>query len=206
VLTIGNFSRESLTFAELVVGNLALDLLQPVVLCDDSLTSLAACSVICTLAVEKKFFEIVDRSEALPVVTDGLRCITPGALRDTSQWSDSGLQCVATMMNVDAHPAVQLCALHMIGKSVHTETNLALFSTANFIALFKTLARSPDPFVYAAVIYLMRMIHFPYPNYRALRIEGTSDYLKIPVSEWSVDMVCEWVRELLAVNIFWACT
>jgi len=206
LFTISNFSSESLTCAELVVNYRALEFLQPVVLHDDLLISLAACSVICTLAAEKKFFLIVDRCEVLPVIEDVLRIITPGTLHDMSQWSTVGIQRVAFMMSVDAHPAVQLCALHMIGKSFHMETNRVLFSTANIVNLFRTLAASPDPFVFAAAAYLMRMIHIPVPNYRATKVEGTGDKQKIPVSDWSVDMVCQWVRGLLVVDIFWACT
>ena len=193
LVTISNFSSESIACAELVVSNRALEFLQPVVLHDDLLIALAACSGICTLAVEKKFFEIVDRSEVLPVVQDVLRTITPGSLRAVSQWSASDLQSLATMMSADAHPAVQLCALHMIGKSFHMESNRTLFSTVNIVNLFRLLAASPDPFVYAATVYLMRMLHVPVPNYRASKVEGTGDKNKIPVSEWSVEMVCQWV-------------
>ena len=123
-----------------------------------------------------------------------LRTITPGSLHAMSQWSTSDLQSLANMMSPDANPAVQLCALQMIGKSFHMESNRALFSTVNIVNLFRSLAASPDPFVFAAVVYLMRMIHIPVPNYRATKVEGTGDKNKIPVSEWSVEMVCQWVR------------
>ncbi len=190
---ITNISSQNLTFAELVVRERALEFLQPVVLHDNQDIALEACGSICTLAAEKKFFELVDRSEALPVVQDVLRTITPGSLHAMSQWSSSDLQSLANMMSADAHPAVQLCALHMIGQSFHIEHNRTLFSTVNIVNLFKTLAASPDPFVFAAVVYLMRKIHIPVPNYRATKIEGTSDKNKIAVSEWSVEMVCQWV-------------
>jgi len=194
LVTISNFSSENLTCAELVVSNRALEFLQPVVLHDDLLISLAACSGICTLAAEKKFFELVDKSDALPVVLDVLRTITPGSLHAMSQWSSSDLQSLANMMSPDQNPAVQLCALHMIGKSFHMEQNRTLFSTMNMMNLFRTLSASPEPFVFAAVVYLMRMIHMPVPNYRATKVEGSSDKNKIPVSDWSVEMVCQWVR------------
>jgi len=193
LVTISNFSKV-LDFAELVVSNRALEFLQPVVLHDDLLIALAACGGICTLAAEKQFFALVDRSEALPVVLDVFRTITPGSLYAMSQWSSTDLQSLATMMSADAHPAVQLCALHNIGKSFHMESNRTLFSTVNIVNLFRTLAASPDPFVYAAVVYLMRKIHIPVPNYRAIKGEGTTDKNKIPASDWSVEMVCQWVR------------
>lgn len=193
LVTISNFSSMGLACAELVVSNRALEFLQPVVLHDDLLIALAACSGICTLAAEKKFFELVDRSEALPVVQDVLRTITPGSLHTMSQYSNSDLQSLSTMMSADAHPAVQLSALHDIGTSFHMESNRALFSTVNIVNLFRLLAASPDPFVFAATVYLMRMISIPVPNYRATKVEGTSDKNKIPVSEWSVEMVCQWV-------------
>ena len=189
-----NISCQNLTFAELVVRERALEFLQPVVLHDIQDIALEACASICTLAAEKKFFELVDRSEALPVVLDVLRTITPGTLHAMSQWSSSDLQSLANMMSPDAHPAVQLCALQMIAQSFHIEQNRALFSTVNIVNLFRSLAASPDPFVFAAVVYLMRMIHIPVPNYRATKVEGTGDKNKIPVSEWSVEMVCQWVR------------
>jgi hypothetical protein len=126
LVTISNISSVS-DFAELVVSNRALEFLQPVVLHDDLLIALAACGGICTLAAEKKFFALVDRSEALPVVLDVLRTITPGSLYAMSQWSSTDLQSLATMMSADAHPAVQLCALHNIGKSFHMEANRTLF-------------------------------------------------------------------------------
>jgi hypothetical protein len=97
------------------------------------------------------------------------------------------------MMSPDAHPAVQLCALHNIGKSFHIEQNRLMFSTMNFVNQFRYLASSPDPFVYASVLYLMRMIQLPLPNYRVSKVEGSGDKNKIPVSEWSVEMVCQWV-------------
>jgi hypothetical protein len=196
LVTISNFASESLDCANLVVQNRALEFLQPIVVHDDLLIALSACSGICTLAAEKKFFEIVDRSDALPVVQDVLRSITPGSLRATSQWSASDIQSLATMMNGDAHPAVQLCALHMIGKSFHLERNQLTFSTVNMVNLFRNLASSPDPFVYAAVVYLLRTLHMPVPNYRITKVEGSSDKNKIPVCDWSVEMVCQWVRVL----------
>ena len=193
LVSVSNFAGESLECANLVVQNRALEFLQPIVVHDDLLIALSACSGICTLAAEKKFFEIVDRSDALPCVQDVLRSITPGSLRATSQWSASDIQSLATMMNGDAHPAVQLCALHMIGKSFHMEHNQTMFSTVNMVNLFRNLASSPDPFVYAAVVFLLRTIHMPVPNYRATKVEGTGDKNKIPVSDWSVEMVCQWV-------------
>jgi hypothetical protein len=197
LVTISNFASENIECAELVVKNRALEFLQPIVVHDDLLIALSACSGICTLAAEKKFFELVDRSDALPCVQDVLRSITPGSLRAVSQWSASDIQSLSTMMNGDANPAVQLCALHMIGKSFHLEHNQIAFSTVNMVNLFRNLASSPDPFVYAAVVYLLRIIHMPVPNYRATKIEGTSDKNKIPVSDWTVEMVCQWVRSTL---------
>jgi hypothetical protein len=193
LVTISNFSSESLTCAELVVNNRALEFLQPVVLNEEPLIALAACSGICTLAAEKMFFELVDRSEALPVVQDVLRKITPGSLQANYKLSSTVLQSMANMMSPDAHPAVQLCALHNIGKSFHIEQNRLMFSTMNFVNQFRYLASSPDPFVYASVLYLMRMIQLPLPNYRVSKVEGSGDKNKIPVSEWSVEMVCQWV-------------
>jgi len=193
LVAISNFSSQSLTCAELVVSSRALFLLQPVVLHDDLLICLAACNCICTLAAEKKFCELVDRSEALPVVQRALRTITPGLLHSTAQWSSSDFQRLANMMSPDTHPAVQLCALHMIGQSFHLEQNRILFSKVNASNLFRSLASSRDPFVYSAAIHLMRMIHLAVPNYRD-KFEDEGDSNKIPVSEWSVDRVCQWVR------------
>ncbi len=194
LVSISNFSSESIESSELVVRNRALEFLQPIVVHDDLGIALSACTAICTLAAEKKFFELVDRSDALPCVQDVLRSITPGSLRAASQWSASDIQSLSTMMNGDAHPAVQLCALHSIGESFHLEHNQKMFSTVNMVSTFRNLASSPDPFVYAAVVYLLRIIHMPVPNYRATKIEGTSDKNKIPVSDWTVEMVCQWVR------------
>lgn len=191
---VTNFASLNLECANLVVQNRALEFLQPIVVHDDLNIALAACTGICTLAAEKKFFEIVDRSDALPCVQDVLRSITPGSLRATSSWSASDIQSLATMMNGDAHPAVQLCALHSIGESFHLEHNQIMFTTVNMVNLFRNLASSPDPFVYAAVVYLLRTLHMPVPNYRATKVEGTGDKNKIPVSDWSVEMVCQWVR------------
>jgi hypothetical protein len=193
LVTISNFASENIECAELVVKNRALEFLQPIVVHDDLLIALSACSGICTLAAEKKFFELVDRSDALICVVNKLRSITPGTLRAVSQWSTVDIKSLAVMMNADAHPAVQLCALHMIGRSFHLEQNQAMFSTVDMVKLFKNLAVSPDPFVYAAVVYLMRVIHIPVPDYCASRVGSAFDKSSIPVSDWSVDMVCQWV-------------
>jgi hypothetical protein len=194
LVSVKNFSTQSIEYAELVVRNRALEFLQPIVVHDDLGIALSASCGICTLAAEKKFFELVDRSEALPCVQDVLRSITPGTLRAGAQWSTSDIHSLSAMMNGDAHPAVQLCALHCIGESFHQEHNQIMFSTVNMISLFRNLASSPDPFVYAAVVYLLRILHMPVPNYRAIKIEGSSDKNKIPVSDWTVEMVCQWVR------------
>jgi hypothetical protein len=193
LVTVSNFASESIECAELVVKNRALEFLQPIVVHDDPGIALSASSGICTLAAEKKFFEVVDRSDALPCVQDVLRSITPGSLHATSQWSASDLQSLTNKMNSDSHPAVQLCALHEIGESFMQKENQELFSTVNMLNLFKALASSPDPFVYAAAVYLLRVIHMPVPHYRATKVEGNGDKNKIPVSEWTVEMVCQWV-------------
>jgi hypothetical protein len=200
--SVSNFARESFECASLVVHNRALEFLQPIVVHDDLLIALSACSGICTLAAEKKFFEIVDRSDALTVVQDVLRTITPGCLCAIFFFSTRDIQTLATMMHVDCHPTVQLCALHMIGKSFHLKPNQIAFSTAVLINLFRNLLSSPDPFVYAAAVYLMRKIHMPVPNYRSVRVEGTYDKNKVPVTSWSVDMVCQWVRRIHITRLY----
>jgi hypothetical protein len=189
VNSVMNFSSENLMCAQLVVQNRALEFLQPLVVNDDPIVALLACGCICTLAAEKKFSELVDRCQVLPFVQDVLRSIAPGSLQVMSTWNAQSKQNVVNMMNGDAHPAVQLCALHMIGITFHIEQNLSDFSTVKMLNLFRNIASSPDPFVYAAAVYLMRMLRLPVPYYRAIKIEGSKD-----VIEWSVEKVCKWVR------------
>lgn len=200
------FSSQTLSFAELVVRNQALSFLQAVCVHDDLSIALAACSCICTLAAEKQFADVVYHSEAILVVQDILRSITPGSLYDDTQLSPSDMKALLTMMSPGLHPALHLCALHMVAKSFRTERDASynwiaaplqgavkVVSTVFYMNSFRSLALSVDPFVYSAAIYILRLLHMPVPNYRPSKVDGTGNAGKIPVQEWSVEMVLQWV-------------
>ena len=193
LIAIGNFSSQGPDFSLMVVECQGFDLLQPVVMSDISIIALSACYAICALAVEKSFHHVAGLSDALLVVTDVLRMLPPGCLKMESGWSPSDLQKVAAMISPDSHPTVQLCALHWIGKSFHISRNQALFSSSSMLQLFRNVAASPDPFVYMAAIYLMRCIQAPLSTFRPFIAEVAQGKSQIPVPQWTVEMVCNWV-------------
>jgi hypothetical protein len=55
------------------------------------------------------------------------------------------------------------------------------------------VAASHDPFVYMAAIHLMRTTHAPLSTFRQFSAEVVHGKSQIPVSEWTVEMVCNWV-------------
>jgi hypothetical protein len=120
--------------------------------------------------------------------------LPPGSLKMESGWSPSDLQKIASMISSDAHPTVQLCALHWIGKSFHIPRNQGTFSSSSMLQLIRSVAASPDPFVYSAAIHLMRAMNAPVSTYRPFTAKtALNGKFQVPVSEWTVDMVCNWV-------------
>jgi hypothetical protein len=193
LIAIGNFSSQGLDSSRKIVECQGFDLLQPVVMSDNSAIALSACYAICALAAEKSFDQIAGFRDALLVVTDVLRMMPPGTLKMDSGWSPCDLQKIASMISADAEPTVQLCALHWIAKSFHIPRNQATFSSSSMLHLLRAVAASPDPFVYMAAIFLMRAIHAPLSTFRPFTAEVAQGKSRFPVPEWTVEMVCNWV-------------
>jgi hypothetical protein len=193
LIAIGNFSSQGPGPSRMIVECQGFDLLQPVVMNDNSVISLSACYAICSLAAEKSLDQAAGCQDALHVVTDVLRMLPPGSLKLESGWSPCDLQKIASMISPDAHPTVQLCALHWIGKSFHIPRNQATFSSSSWLHLLRMVAASHDPFVYMAAIHLMRTTHAPLSTFRQFSAEVVHGKSQIPVSEWTVEMVCNWV-------------
>jgi len=171
-----------------------LELLQPVVLHDDPRISLLACVAVASIACLKDCAELVEKSQSLPVVENVLRAITPGSLVINSNWSTSDSKILLRMMSADAGVAVQLTALHFIASSFHLEHSVEFFNTPICHGAFRTCASSPDPFVYAASVFIMRKLHLAIPQYRSSHLsDPSSEINKIPVVNWSVEQVCDWV-------------
>ena len=129
VTCISNIAAFDDSYIMRIAEESGLELLQPVVLHDDSRISLAACNAVASIACLKDCAELVEKSQSLPVVENVLRAITPGSLCDDIQWSNADTKIVLRMMSADAGVAVQLTALHGIASSFHMEKSVEFFNT-----------------------------------------------------------------------------
>lgn len=215
VTCISNIAAFDDNYIMRIAEESGLELLQPVVLHDDSRISLLACVAVASVACLKDCAELVEKSQSLPVVENVLRGITPGSLVVIfrGNWNSSDSKILHKMMSADAGVAVQLTALHYIASSFHMAASMDFFNTPichvpslpfafthlhpslTFVqGAFRVCASSPDPFVYAAAVFLMRKLHLAIPQYRSSAFSNPSSEInKIPVVNWSVEQVCDWV-------------
>ena len=82
VTCISNIAALDDSYIMRIAEESGLELLQPVVLRDDSRISLAACNGVASIACLKDCAELVEKSQSLPAVENVLRAITPSSLCD----------------------------------------------------------------------------------------------------------------------------
>jgi hypothetical protein len=196
LISLGNTISSGPEFGKYLADNHALDFLQPAVL--NTSPTLAVLSSMCVgmLAIQRDLAEVVDRSDALQLVQDVLRAITPGTvdLPGVAVLYQSDVQMMKLLIAGDSHPACQLAGLHMIAVYLPLKKNVEILSMPEVVTALRVCANSSDAFVYAASIYVLRRLNFAVPNYRDISRSRNDENSNVSdPSSWSIDQVCKWV-------------
>ncbi len=176
----------------------ALNELQPAVLSNNPAVALDASFTITALALRQDAAEHVESSDAINVIQDTLRTISPGTVQlPHLKWGSNDAPGLVARLSPDAHPVVQLACLHSLAATVGQPQNRRVIGGPVISSAVRSVAATQDPFVFGATIYILRVLGMPLPTYRAVRA-GSSAVSKlvdpeVPIETWSINDVCEWV-------------
>ena len=155
---------------QLVLEKGALNELQPAVLSNNPAVGLDSSFTITALALQKDAAEALESSNAIGVIQDMLRTISPGTVQMPHlKWGPNDVPGLVARLSADAHPVVQLSCLHSVSATLGNASNRRVIGGPIISAAVRAVAATQDPFVFGATMYILRMLGMPLPTYRAVR-------------------------------------
>jgi hypothetical protein len=191
-----NFAQGDASHAESLIRMKALEFLQPTLVHSSLAVACESACLISVLACVPGFEQELEQSDVLPVLETHWRMRVPGHIKSDSRFDNNDLPPLIQMLSKDAHPAIQLTALHTIASVMHNPHNRRLFAeNQRFVAFFRECASSRDAFVYIASIFLLEQCGLPLPCFTLSKSDASLEMADVPVRQWSIDHVCAWVGQ-----------
>jgi hypothetical protein len=176
-----NFSQGDASHAASLIRMKALEFLQPTLMHSSLAVACNSAFLIAVLCCVPGFEQEVEHSEVLPVLENHWRMRVPGHIKMEDVYDENDLPPLVQMFSKDAHPAVQLTALHTIANNIHNPHNRRWFvDNQRFVAFFRECASSRDAFVYIAAIFLLEHCGLPLPCF-SLKADAALDTVEVPV-------------------------
>lgn len=175
----------------------ALDELQPAILSGNPAVALDAAFTATGLATWQGAAEAANKSGVLTLVQDVLRTVPAGCVElPHTQWGSNDVPGLLYRLHLDMHPAVQLAVLGSLAATLKRERNRALIAGPLVSGAVRALAATDDPFVFSCVIYILRQLGMPLPNFRPTRTTGSLQVKNNEQPEtWNVDQVVAWAGQ-----------